>query len=141
MFKARYAAKGRVGDSPEGSRSWREGWRDLPQVRHQGADLLWLEIQVCRHGGVAACTDKKSNVSTWATLTATRTSGARRVGLEADQHGALHSDDGKITSNFFTLGSTRIGQLWESIAVPGLRVLARRLAHRILSAGITEDQP
>lgn len=67
--------------------------------------------------------------------------GKHGIGLETDEHGALRSSDGKVERNFYTLGSTRIGQLWESIAVPELRAQAQHLARRLLSAEITSDQP
>ncbi|HYR69160.1 MAG TPA: FAD/NAD(P)-binding protein [Candidatus Dormibacteraeota bacterium] len=67
------------------------------------------------------------------------TSGACRpdevgIGLACDADGALMDAAGRISDRLFTLGPLRKGELWESTAVPELRVQAERLARRLLNA-------
>jgi len=44
-------------------------------------------------------------------------------------------DAGRVSDRLFTLGPLRKGELWESTAVPELRVQAERLARRLLGGG------
>ena len=55
------------------------------------------------------------------------------IGLSCDPDGAVVDAAGRISDRLFTLGPLRKGELWESTAVPELRVQAERLARRILS--------
>jgi uncharacterized NAD(P)/FAD-binding protein YdhS len=57
--------------------------------------------------------------------------GAHGIGIDTDPHGAIVARDGKINPHLYTLGSARIGQLWESIAVPELRLQADAVARKI----------
>jgi uncharacterized NAD(P)/FAD-binding protein YdhS len=54
------------------------------------------------------------------------------LGLRTDDHGALLSTDGLASSWLHTLGPSRKGQLWETTAVPEIRVQAQALALRLL---------
>jgi uncharacterized NAD(P)/FAD-binding protein YdhS len=54
------------------------------------------------------------------------------LGLRTDDHGALLSSDGIASSWLHTLGPSRKGQLWETTAVPEIRVQAQALALRLL---------
>jgi uncharacterized NAD(P)/FAD-binding protein YdhS len=54
------------------------------------------------------------------------------LGLRTADDGALLDRAGHPSTSMFTLGSTRRGDLWESTAVPELRVQAARLAERLL---------
>ncbi len=54
------------------------------------------------------------------------------IGLACDPDGALLDSRGRISDRLFTLGPLRKGELWESTAVPEIRVQAQRLAERIL---------
>jgi uncharacterized NAD(P)/FAD-binding protein YdhS len=54
------------------------------------------------------------------------------LGLRTDDHGALLSTDGLASSWLHTLGPLRKGQLWETTAVPEIRVQAQALALRLL---------
>ena len=56
------------------------------------------------------------------------------LGSRCDAHGALLDAAGAVQPGLHTLGSPRKGQLWESIAVPELRLQARDLAQRLLAS-------
>jgi uncharacterized NAD(P)/FAD-binding protein YdhS len=50
------------------------------------------------------------------------------LGLKVENDGALIADDGTASDILFTLGSSRKGTLWETTAVPEIRVQAAELA-------------
>ena len=54
------------------------------------------------------------------------------IGFEADKHGELV---GPASDRLFTLGPPRRGDLFETIAVPEIRVQAERLAARLMYVG------
>jgi uncharacterized NAD(P)/FAD-binding protein YdhS len=54
------------------------------------------------------------------------------IGLSCDADGALVDAAGGVSNRLFTLGPLRKGELWESTAVPELRVQAERLARRLM---------
>ena len=58
-----------------------------------------------------------------------------RLGIECDSEGHPISRDGTVLSRLWTIGPVRKAQLWESIAVPEIRVQAEELAARLLTAG------
>ena len=55
------------------------------------------------------------------------------LGLRTTSAGQLLGADGSSVGPLFTLGSPRRGDLWESTAVPELRVQAARLAARLIA--------
>ena len=55
-----------------------------------------------------------------------------RLGINAGFAGAIIDGDGNVSKQLFTLGSHMKGILWESTAVPDLRVQAERLAIELL---------
>jgi len=55
-----------------------------------------------------------------------------RLGLVTNEHGALIAADGSTSNTIFTLGPPRRGMLWESVAMPEIRVQARALAQSLL---------
>ena len=55
-----------------------------------------------------------------------------RLGLRTDLRGALVDAAGAPSSTLFTLGPPCLGDLWESIAVPELRLQAQGLAERLI---------
>ncbi len=55
------------------------------------------------------------------------------LGLEADKNGALLDSNNQISEILYTLGPTLKGQLWETTAVPEIRVQAESLAKNILT--------
>ncbi|HEY0232527.1 MAG TPA: FAD/NAD(P)-binding protein [Dokdonella sp.] len=57
--------------------------------------------------------------------------GPHGIGLATDAAGALVDAGGHADPRLSTLGSVRIGQLWESVAIPELRVQAAILADRL----------
>jgi uncharacterized NAD(P)/FAD-binding protein YdhS len=59
------------------------------------------------------------------------------LGLEVDDDGALIADDGNASEILFTLGSSRKGMLWETTAVPEIRVQAKELT-ALLASQCTE---
>ena len=56
------------------------------------------------------------------------------LGLVTDDHGALLDREGAVSPLLCTLGPSRKGQLWETTAVPEIRVQAQALAHRLLAS-------
>ncbi len=60
--------------------------------------------------------------------------GAHGIGIDTTIDGALIGRDGTASATLFTLGSARIGQLWESVAVPELRSQAAALSKRLSSS-------
>jgi len=52
--------------------------------------------------------------------------------LSCDADGGLVDAAGRVSNRLFTLGPLRKGELWESTAVPELRVQAERLARRLM---------
>jgi uncharacterized NAD(P)/FAD-binding protein YdhS len=94
---------------------------------------------VLRAGRLIDCTGLQSDISRvdHPLMTALRGAGivqrgAHGIGMATDSDGALIGRDGAGAARFYTLGSARIGQLWESVAVPELRQQAAALARRIV---------
>ncbi|MDZ8227587.1 MAG: FAD/NAD(P)-binding protein [Nostoc sp. ChiVER01] len=56
------------------------------------------------------------------------------LGLDTDSHGALYAADGNVSTLFYTLGTPRKGDLWETIAVPELRGQAQELSKTLLQS-------
>lgn len=56
------------------------------------------------------------------------------MGLDVAADGALMDAWGEASSWLFTLGPLRKGALWETTAVPEIRVQAAELARRLLSS-------
>jgi uncharacterized NAD(P)/FAD-binding protein YdhS len=54
------------------------------------------------------------------------------LGLKVDQGGALTDASGQASDHLFTLGPPQKGTLWETTAVPEIRVQAQKLAARLL---------
>lgn len=54
-----------------------------------------------------------------------------RLGLDVAADGALRRDDGTPSDRLFTLGPPEKGMLWETTAVPEIRIKAARLAERL----------
>ncbi|HET6396675.1 MAG TPA: pyridine nucleotide-disulfide oxidoreductase, partial [Pseudoxanthomonas sp.] len=61
--------------------------------------------------------------------------GAHGIGLATDADGRLLDAGGRPQDDLRAIGSLRIGQAWESIAVPELRVQAEALARAWLPWG------
>jgi uncharacterized NAD(P)/FAD-binding protein YdhS len=58
--------------------------------------------------------------------------GKHGIGVATDDSGALLNADGIAQPDLLTIGALRIGQLWESIAIPELRVHAEDISRRLL---------
>ena len=58
--------------------------------------------------------------------------GPHGIGVATDANGRVLDRAGSAMPDVYTLGSARIGQLWESIAIPELRVQAEQIARLIL---------
>ncbi|BAZ37131.1 putative hydroxyacylglutathione hydrolase [Calothrix sp. NIES-4101] len=56
------------------------------------------------------------------------------IGVDTATNGALIDADGKISKQLYTLGTPRKGTLWETTAVPEIRVQAANLAMEILNS-------
>lgn len=106
------------------------------QVRpRSGGALLRLEVQ-----RVVNCTGPESNYRrlNHPLIVGLRERGliqpdALGLGLLTDAHGALLDRDALPSRWLHTLGPTRKGQLWETTAVPEIRVQAQALARRLLA--------
>jgi uncharacterized NAD(P)/FAD-binding protein YdhS len=62
------------------------------------------------------------------------------MGLQVDEHGYAMRSNGTRSESVITIGPLRKGQLWESIAVPELRVQAAQLAEQIVrTLFVSED--
>jgi uncharacterized NAD(P)/FAD-binding protein YdhS len=58
------------------------------------------------------------------------------AGFRADQHGALIGAGMRASTVFFTLGPPRRGELFETTAVPEIRVQAKAVAVRLAYAAL-----
>ena len=58
--------------------------------------------------------------------------GPHGIGIDTDESGRVLDADGRAWPNLLAIGSLRIGTLWESIAVPELRVQAEAAARALL---------
>ena len=56
-----------------------------------------------------------------------------RLGIETDRDGRLISSDGTVNKTLFTIGPLRIPELFESIAMPEIRVQAYELAQLLVT--------
>ena len=59
--------------------------------------------------------------------------GPHHLGLDADSDGRIRDHAGRANDRFFALGTLRIGQAWESVAVPELRKQAQAIAAQIIT--------
>ncbi|WNZ27005.1 MBL fold metallo-hydrolase [Leptolyngbya sp. NK1-12] len=59
---------------------------------------------------------------------------ALAIGIETDAVGAVIDADGNASNYLYTIGTTRKASLWETTAVPELRLQAQNLAEQILQA-------
>ena len=57
--------------------------------------------------------------------------GPHGIGFGTDSTGAVLDSQRRPQPRLFTLGSVRVGQLWESVAVPELRSQADQIARHI----------
>ncbi|MGV8941149.1 MAG: FAD/NAD(P)-binding protein [Lysobacter sp.] len=58
--------------------------------------------------------------------------GPHGIGIDTAADGEVIGADGALQPGVFTLGSPRIGRLWESLAVPELRAQAETVARRLI---------
>ena len=61
------------------------------------------------------------------------------LGLQSASDGSIVGADGLASTRISTLGSPRRGDLWESTAVPEVRVQAHRLAARLIADNGRDD--
>jgi len=59
--------------------------------------------------------------------------GPHHLGLDADSDGRIRDHAGRANDRFFALGTLRIGQAWESVAIPELRKQAQAIAEQIIT--------
>ena len=59
--------------------------------------------------------------------------GPHHLGLDTDSDGRIRDHAGRANDRFFALGTLRIGQAWESVAVPELRKQAQAIAAQIIA--------
>lgn len=62
------------------------------------------------------------------------------LGIETDPRGQLTQADGRLSPGLYTLGPPRRAQLWESIAVPELRMQAAELAQTLANEAFVPCQ-
>ena len=55
------------------------------------------------------------------------------LGIDTDAHAGVINAQGMAQANLTAIGSLRLGNLWETTAVPDLRLDAQRLAQRWIS--------
>jgi len=116
------------------------GYRETPA----GIAVSYLprgasDVQTLEVGKVINCTGPTTDLATVSDplISQLRESGTTRpdelgLGLDTDPRGALVRADGAVSERLFLLGSLRKGALWESTAVPELRVQAEELAIRLV---------
>lgn len=63
------------------------------------------------------------------------------LGLDVSQDGALIDADGAASDFLYTIGPVRKGSLWETIAVPELRVQVSELANTLVTAAAMAHPP
>jgi len=64
---------------------------------------------------------------------------AMRLGVQCQEDGALVNSDGITSGCFYTIGAPAKGVLWETTAVPELRVQASNLANKLMQANIARS--
>jgi uncharacterized NAD(P)/FAD-binding protein YdhS len=63
------------------------------------------------------------------------------LGLDTADDGALIGSDGKASDFLYTVGPTRKGSLWETIAVPEIRVQVSALASLLTGSAELNNEP
>ena len=61
--------------------------------------------------------------------------GAHGIGIDSDAAGHVVNADGAADPHLWVIGSLRIGHLWESLAIPELRVQAQAIVEAIGASG------
>lgn len=61
--------------------------------------------------------------------------GAHGIGIGSDAAGHVLNADGQANPRLWVIGSLRIGSLWESLAIPELRVQAQAIAEAVAHSG------
>ena len=56
--------------------------------------------------------------------------GRHAIGIDTDEAGRVIAENGAVNERVYTMGSARIGQRWESVAIPELRLQAQALSAR-----------
>jgi uncharacterized NAD(P)/FAD-binding protein YdhS len=69
----------------------------------------------------------------WTSLFASRLidAGPLGMGLKTTEQGELVTPDGRVLAGVFTLGPPRLGSLWETTAIPEIRIQAATLISRL----------
>ncbi len=62
------------------------------------------------------------------------------LGIQTDERGQLCRQGGQASPGLYTLGPPRRAQLWESIAVPELRVQAAELAQHLVNSAMRRSE-
>jgi uncharacterized NAD(P)/FAD-binding protein YdhS len=63
------------------------------------------------------------------------------LGLDTADDGSLIGSDGKASDFLYTLGPTRKGSLWETIAVPEIRIQVSALASLLAGSSEVKNEP
>jgi uncharacterized NAD(P)/FAD-binding protein YdhS len=118
----------------------------ISRVTSHPTDAI-VEIRTRRTGAIARvkvarvinCTGAETNyrrlkTRLWVNLLASGVvdSGPLDMGLRTSDDGELVSADGQVWRDLFTLGPSRIGQLWETTAIPEIRTQASSVASVLL---------
>jgi len=108
---------------------------------HDGLQVTLADGQVLHVGAVVNCTGTSGDVSAShdpLLLDLLARGGARPgplgLGLATDADGRVRAADGTAQPWLWTLGSLRRGELWESVAMPEIRVQARSVAAGVWDA-------
>ncbi|MFZ2235312.1 MAG: FAD/NAD(P)-binding protein [Dokdonella sp.] len=101
--------------------------------RHQSTTKALTFDCVINATGLESHLDSSANplLRSMFTVGLTR-AGPHGRGLDTSSDGHLIDRGGAVQPNLYTLGSPRVGSLWESIAIPDLRVQASELAASLL---------
>ena len=110
----------------------------VPFARNQSSQVESFEFDL-----LVNCTGPSCKVTSWPSpLLASLISDGRAAtdplerGISSDQNGTVVDPSGHVVQGLFVLGHPRRGQLWESTAVPELRVQASTLAEHLAQPSV-----
>jgi uncharacterized NAD(P)/FAD-binding protein YdhS len=121
----------------------------IRSVRASGDDLVveyvargTAAVREVRAGYVINCTGPETDLTRWDMAlvkqmmdTGMLCADELRLGIEADDAGRVRDASGMAMEDLWCIGPLRKAQLWESTAVPEIRVQAEALAKRFVGAG------
>lgn len=116
-------------------------WAELSELIDSGALTLSADVSGEEFDVAVNCTGPNSVAARgWSPLVDALLSAGEvasdpaGLGFDADASGALVTATGDVSTRLFAIGAALKGALWETVAVPEVRVVATRLAERVLPA-------